>query len=196
MTIPNLSEKEKYLRFIERSLFFKGGRWIANFDLAIRDFDISKALKDKKLYETKNSIDALIYGGVKGKGFILSRAFAFLASPTYVVACFAIDLQNASNAKWSKIVSWIRYTRSLMEIMEFEWAWLIFFGSENLPERVLGHLKKFNQRELGLIFANLKNKEIYNSEGFIARRGAILFDPMNIDKRGLSLKFWKRNQGE
>ncbi|WP_455143047.1 hypothetical protein [Candidatus Hodarchaeum mangrovi] len=192
MTHLNLSYKEKYLRFIETCLFFKGGRWIANFDLSLRDFDISKALKGKNIDESKKPVDALIYGGVRGKGFILSRAFAFLASPTYVVACSVIELQNASKTKWSTIVSWIRYLRALMEIMEFEWSWLVFFGEENLPDNVMGHLKRFNQREIGLVYANLKNKEFIHSEGFIARRGATLFNPSEMDKKGLRLKFWKK----
>ena len=192
MIQPKLSKLEKYLRYIETCLFFKGGRWIANFDVAIRDFNISTILKDKKLDKSKRDLDVLIFGGVKGKGFILSRAFAFLASPTYVVSCAVINLQNVTNVKWSTIVDWIRYIRSIMDIMEFEWSWIVFCGDGKPPEKVMGHFERFNQRQIGLVFTDLKNDQIFNSDGFIAKRGAKLFHPVNMDKKGFSLKFWSR----
>jgi hypothetical protein len=188
-----LSKKEKYLRFIENTLFFKGGRWIANFDVAIRNFNISRTLPDERFDGSTGDIDALIYGGVKGKGFVLSRAFAFLASPTYVVSCAVIDLKNASSTRWSYIVSCIRNVRTLMEIKEFEWSWVVFFGNGKLPEKVLGHFERFNEREIGLVYADLKNDKVFQSNGFIARRGAVLFNPLNIDKKGFRLKFWKKD---
>lgn len=197
MTYPKpskLSKKEKYLRFIENSLFFKGGRWIANFDIAIRDFNISRVLPEKRLNGAISDIDALIYGGVKGKGFILSRAFAFLASPTYVVSCAVIDLYNATNTRWSNIVSWVRNVRTLMDTMEFEWSWIVFFGNGTPPEKVKGHFERFNQREIGLVYADLKNNQVFKSDGFIARRGALLFHPKNMDRKGRSFKFWKRKE--
>ncbi|MFX0206296.1 MAG: hypothetical protein ACFFDT_09930 [Candidatus Hodarchaeota archaeon] len=188
-----ISRKEKYLRYIEECLFFKGGRWIANFDVAIRDFNIKKVMKDKSHLDQSKDFSALIYGGVKGKGFILSRAFAFLASPTYIVACAVIDLQRAKSIKWSAIVDWIRQVRNIMDIMEFEWSWIVFFGEGNLPDKVLGHFQKFNQREIGLVYANLTGIEVYNSDCFIGRRGAKLFHPKNVDRKGFSFKFWRKN---
>lgn len=185
--------KEKYLQYIEKCLFYKGGRWIANFDIAIRDFNINRVTKDKSYIEHAKDFAALVYGGVKGKGFILSRAFAFLASPTYVVACAAIDLQRASNAKWSTIVDWIRQVRNVMDLMEFEWAWIVFFGEDSLPDKVKNHFERFNQREIGLVYADLKGNQVINSDGFIARRGAKLFHPKNLEEHPFRLKFWKKN---
>jgi len=193
VTSLEITRKEKYLRYLEECLFIKGGRWIANFDVAIRDFNIRKVMKNKGHLDQLKDLTALIYGGVKGKGFILSRAFAFLASPTYVVACAVIDIQNTKNMKWSTIVDWVRQVRYIMDIMEFEWSWIVFFGEGNLPDKVLNHFQKFNQREIGLVYANLTSNQIYNSDGFIARRGAKLFHPENVDRKGFSLKFWRKN---
>lgn len=192
MTQNNLSIQEKYLRYIEETLFFKGGKWIANFDVAVRNFDISRLKKHNKLEGSGQNLDTLIYGGVKGKGFILSRAFAFLASPTYVVSCAAVDVQNGAKLKWSTIVSWIRDIRTLMEIMEFEWSWIVFFGDGMPSEKVKNHLEKFSQREIGLVYSDLKQNQVLNSDGFIARRGAKLFHPKNLYRKGFSLKFWKK----
>lgn len=193
MTQPTLTRKEEYLRYIENCLFFKGGRWIANFDVAIRNFNISKVLEDKKLDGPKRALDLLIFGGVKGKGFILSRAFAFLASPTYVVSCAVIDLQNSKNTKWTTMVSWLRYVTTLMEKMEFEWSWILFFGNGKPPDKVIGHLERFNQRKVGMVYVDLKNNEAFNSDGFIGRRGSKLFHPKNMEKRKSRLKFWSRS---
>jgi hypothetical protein len=76
--------------------------------------------------------------------------------------------------------------------MEFEWSWIIFFGHGKLPEKVVPHFEKFNQREIGLVYADLKNQDIINSEGFIAKRGATLFNPQQMDKKGWSMRFWSR----
>jgi hypothetical protein len=191
--ITELSQKEKYLRYIETCLFFQGGRWIANFDISIRNFNLSEALKDRKLNESVHDLDLLIYGGVKGKGFILSRAFAFLASPTYVVTCAVVDLGNATKTKWSTIVTWVRHLSTLMEIMEFEWGWILYFGAGDLPGKVKSHLERFNQRQIGLVYADLKNCQIISSDGFIARRGAKLFNPENMNRKGFRLKFWQKD---
>ena len=193
MTSLEIPKKEKYLRYIEECLFFKGGRWIANFDVAIRDFDIKKVMKNKGHFDQSKEFADLIYGGVKGKGFILSRAFAFLASPTYIVSCAVVDLQRVKNIKWSTIVDWIRHLRNIMDIMEFEWSWIVFFGEGNLPDKVLNHFQRFNQREIGLVYADLAGNQVYNSDGFIGRRGAKLFHPENIDRKGVSLRFWRKN---
>ncbi len=194
MTTPTLSAKEEYLRYVERSLFLKGGRWIANFDLAIRDVDLTEILKGKHLAEPEKRMDLLLYGGVKGKGFVLSRAFAFLASPTYVVCCCAIEFKNPSKVKWSTIVNWIRHVRAIMEVMQFEWSWVLFFGNGSLPDKIQGHFERFNQREVGLVYADIKNKEAIKSTGFIAKRGDTLFHPSNLDEKESRLKFWKKNK--
>lgn len=194
MTFPKLSAKEEYLRYVERSLFLKGGRWIANFDVAFRDLDLTKVLKDKHLAEPEKQMDLLIYGGVKGKGFVLSRAFAFLASPTYIVSCCAVEIKNPSTVKWSTIVNWIRHARAIMEVLQIEWSWVLFFGHGSLPDKIKSHFERFNQREVGLVYADLKNKTAIKSTGFIAKRGDTLFHPSNLDEKESRLKFWKKNK--
>jgi hypothetical protein len=162
----------------------KGGRWIASFNVAIRDFNVKRALgKDRYDRKHRLDLDTLIYGGVRQSGFVLSRAFSFVASPTYVVACAMKHLDNARNTKWSKIINLIRQATVLMEVMEFEWAWLLLFGEEKLPTNVAINLESHHSRTLGLLYADVKNKTILKSDTFISRRGEKIFHPKNIDKK-------------
>ncbi len=182
MSSQKLTKKEEYLRYVEKELMMKGGRWIATFNVAIRDFNIASMRKKRKEDHQKHDIDSLIYGGVRDRGFVLSRAFSFMASPTYRVGCAAIHLENATNARWSTLVSYMRESGSVREIMEFEWYWLLFFGEGKLPSKVIHNINRHTSRELGLVYADLKNIAIYNSDSFIARRGAKIFHPKNLKK--------------
>ncbi len=190
MSSTKLPKKEEYLRYVEHELLVKGGRWIATFDIAIRDYSIAQMFKKKKKSHSKNPIDSLIYGGVRHRGFVLSRAFSFMASPTYRVGCATIHLKNVTNAKWSVLVGWMREATSLMGAMEFEWMWLLFFGEGKLPTKTIHNINRHTSRDLGLLYADLKNIEIFNSDSFIARHGVKLFHPKNLIKSKSRLKFW------
>ena len=187
---------ETYLRYVEGELMTGGGRWIATFNIAIRDFNISKAFISKKDVVQSSEINALIYGGVRNRGFILSRAFAFMASPTYQVGCAAVVLNNPKNAKWSKIVDRMRDITTIKTEMEFEWLWLLIFGFGPLPSKIIQKINSHVTRELGLLYVDLQNNKIYNSDGFIARHGAKIFHPKNLKKKPSRFKFWSKNKVE
>jgi hypothetical protein len=160
----------------------KGGRWIATFNISIRNFNLEYALGEKSKATLKNPIDCLIYGGVKQKGFLLSRAFSFMASPTYLVGCAAIYIKNATKTRWSFLVDWMREINTLKDSMEFEWIWALFFGEEQIPPKIIQNIERHSSRELGVLYADLKNKAIYHSDSFISRRGGKLFNPEKVKK--------------
>ena len=183
---------EPFLRYVEEELMIGGGRWITTFNIAIRDFNIAKTMPKKKGVKQLNNINSLIYGGVRHSGFIISRAFSFVASPTYRVGCAAITLDQPNNAKWSSIVNWLRDINTIKQEMEFEWIWLLLFGFGSLPTKVTLRIRSHVSKEIGLLYADLKNNEIHNSDGFIARHGAKLFHPKNLTKKKSRVKFWNR----
>jgi hypothetical protein len=179
---PAITLTEEYLRHIEHELMIKGGRWIATFNTAVRNFNLEYALGEKGKVSLKNPIDCLIYGGVKQKGFLLSKAFSFLASPTYKVGCAAIHIKNATKTKWSFLVDWMREVNLLKESMEFEWIWVLFYGEGEILSKVINNIERHSSREYGVLYADLKNKCIFHSDSFISRRGAKLFNPEKIKK--------------
>ena len=181
---------ETFLRYVEKELMIGGGRWIATFDMAIRNFDINKMTSPKKHVEQSTTIDSLIYGGVRHSGFVISRAYAFIASPTYRVGCAALAVKNPSNVRWTGIVNWIRDVTTIKQEMEFEWIWILLFGLGPLSPKMAQKIRMHASKEVGLLYADLKGKEIYNSDGFIARHGAKLFHPDNLDRKPSKLKFW------
>lgn len=191
--IPDRSEA--YLQYIEEELLIKGGRWIATFDHAIRDFNIAITKTEKNLQQEKN-FDLVVYGGVRGKGFFLSRVFAFIASPTYKVACIVVSLNRASQVKWSYIVRRIRDAQTLKDVMEFEWIWVLFFGDESPNESIVKKIERLQQQDIAILYANIKKNTLTHSDSFIARRGAKLFHPSNLDKKGFKKRLLRRSKGD
>ncbi|MHA1994546.1 MAG: hypothetical protein ACW97Z_08410 [Candidatus Hodarchaeales archaeon] len=192
MSALQLDKNELFLRYVEEELMIGGGRWIATFNIAIRNFHISKALHSKTSVAQSSKIDSLIYGGVRHSGFILSRAFSFMASPTYRVGCAAVTLENPKKAKWSHIVNWMRDLHTIKKEMEFEWLWLLISGNGPIDLSLIKKIQSHVTKELGLVYVDLKNDEIHHSDGFIARHGAKLFHPKNLKKKPSKLKFWAR----
>jgi hypothetical protein len=171
-----------------------GGRWIATFNIAIRDFKINNAFKSKKDVTQSSEINSLIYGGVRHSGFILSRAFSFMASPTYRVGCAAIALNSPKKAKWSQIVNHMRDVNTIKREMDFEWIWLLFFGNGPIPPELIKKIESHVTKEFGLLYSDLENNKIYNSDGFIARHGVKIFHPRNLNQKPSRLKFWVRKK--
>ena len=187
-TINEPPRSEVFLRYIEEELMIRGGRWIASFDHAIRGFNIKKAKKRYK-EQQKNDYDLVVYGGVRGSsGFLLSRLFSFLASPTYKVACIVIELRNPPEIKWPFIVGWIREITTLKRIMEFEWLWILFYGEGEISKSLSEKIDRFTQRDIALLYADIKNNGIVNSDTFIGKRGGKLFHPNNLDRKSLREK--------
>ncbi|MFX0183242.1 MAG: hypothetical protein ACFE95_09210 [Candidatus Hodarchaeota archaeon] len=193
--LKTIDRSEAYLRYIEEELLIKGGRWIATFDHAIRGFNINFTINEKNLKQDKD-FDLVVYGGVRAKGFVLSRAFSFIASPTYKVACAVVGLDRASQVKWSFLVKWLREAQTLKEAMEFEWLWVLFYGEESLKESVIKKIKRHTQQDLAILYADIKNNTLTNSDSFIARRGERLFHPSNLDKKGFRFKLFRRSKGD
>ncbi|MFW9855325.1 MAG: hypothetical protein ACFFFG_09690 [Candidatus Thorarchaeota archaeon] len=189
---------ENYLRMVEEELMIRGGRWIASFDTAFRKFLVSNALKNVDTDKTHNKSEyaTMVYGGVRSGGLLLSRAFAFMASPTYKVGLGAIFLPDPTRAKWSTIVQYLRESGFVKDVMEFEWMWILLFGHGKLPPKAADNLQRHTSRELGLLYADLKHKTIINSDAFISRRGAKLFNPANLDKKPYRSKFTAKRAEE
>lgn len=172
----------------------KGGRWIARFDHAFRGFNLNHAKKKHKEHQEKD-YDLVVYGGVRGSsGFLLSRLFAFLASPTYNVACVVVRLKNAPGVRWQNLISWIREVTVLKRVMEFEWIWILFFGNGSLPKTVNEKIDRFTQRDIALLYADIKNNSFVNSDTFIGRRGLKLFHSKNLDRTSFKEKLKLRRR--
>ena len=183
---------EQYLSYIEKELMTGGGRWIATFQIAIRDFVINQLFEKKKNIIQNHVFSSLIYGGVRHSGFIISRAFSFMASPTYSVACATYALDNPKNVKWSAIIDIMRDVTNIKKEMEFEWIWILIYGDDSLNQRVIDRIQAHISKEIGLLYADLKNLEIYHCNGFIARHGAKLFHPNNLNRKPSRFKFLSR----
>lgn len=182
---------EVYLRFIEYETMRRGGFWVATFDNAIRNFNIDRVKKNAQGKVQNRSFNTFILGHVRNKGFLLSRVFSFLVSPTYLVGCSAIHLENASDTTWSVILGLIRDALVVMDVMELEWLWCIFYGEGALNSDLSAKLQYYPSQNLGLLYADVENMTIINSDCFIARHAARLFHPKELTKKSYQWLFKK-----
>ncbi len=182
---------EIYLRFIEHETMIRGGYWVATFDNAIRNFNIAKVKKNVKGQVQNRNFDTFILGHVRNKGFLLSRVFSFLVSPTYLVGCSAIHLEDVKNTTWSNVLRLIRDALVVMDVMELEWLWCIIYGEGALVSDLSTKIQYYPSHDLGLLYADIENMTIINSNCFIARHAARLFHPKEITKKGQQWLFKK-----
>jgi hypothetical protein len=186
-----ISLNEVYLRFIEYETMIRGGFWVATFDNAIRNFNIANAKTNVQGNVQNHNFNSFILGHVRHKGFLLSRVFSFLVSPTYLVGCSAIHLENVRGITWSIILGLIRDALVVMDVMDLEWLWCILYGEGALSSDISIKIQSYPSHNLGLLYADVENITIINSDCFIARHAARLFHPKELAKKSHQWLFKK-----
>ena len=104
-----LVEKD-YLLKLENNLMVGSGRWIADFNESFWNYKINNL-----------TFDFFLWGGMRPKGFALSRIAAVLILPNYNAACFACA-GGLELMQLSPIVSAIH---QVAEAKKIDWSWLV-----------------------------------------------------------------------
>ena len=149
-----LSTRE-YLLKLERSLMTGGGRWVADFVESFWDYPVGDT-----------TFDFLIRGGMRPKGFAISKVVALLTTPNYQVACFA----HSGGPELKRLPSMLRAMRSYMQDHELEWSWLVIPHEGGVPPKVKARVEKNDVRELGIALVDLTTEEIVASRSYVGRR--------------------------
>ena len=149
-----LSTRE-YLLKLERNLMVGSGRWVADFRESWWDYSAGDVI-----------FDLLIRGGMRPKGFVVSKVVAWLTTPDYQVACFGY----AGHPEPRKLPSVLRAIRNYMQDHQVEWAWLVVPHEGGVPDKVRARVEKNNLRELGIALVDLTTQEIVASRSYVGRR--------------------------
>lgn len=149
-----LSTRE-YLLKLERNLMVGSGRWVADFVESFWDYPIGDV-----------TFSLLVRGGMRARGFAVSKVVALLTTPDYQVACFAYsgdpELKRLSNVQ--------RAVHSYMQNQKLEWAWLVIPHEGECSAKARARVEEEDRRELGIALVDLTTQEIVASRSYVGRR--------------------------
>jgi len=144
--------RREYLLRLEQSLMLGSGRWVADFVESFWDCTADGV-----------TFDLLVRGGMRARGFAVSRVVALLTTPDYRVACFAYSGDRELSAV-------LQTTRGYMQERQLEWAWLVIIREGAFPARLRAQVERDDRRELGIALVNLATQEIVTSRSYVGRR--------------------------
>lgn len=144
----------QYLDKLESNLMLGGGRWIADFNEAFRDYTLDDF-----------TFDLLLVGSMRNRGFFLSRFISWITVPNYWAACFVYskdpDLQNLPRL--------LQTVSKYMTKNEYTWSWLVFPREGPFSRKARSVVETHNLREIGIALVDLEAREVVASKSRVAR---------------------------
>ena len=151
-----------YLLTLEKSLMLGSGRWLADFKESFWDFRVGNI-----------TFDMLILGNTRPRGFLLSRAFAWLTLPAHRVACFV----RSEDPELKRLGALTKSVGRYMKEQELAWSWLVLPGVSSFSARAKAAVQKNNLREVGIALVDLSAQEVIINDSYVGRRMRQLAGP-------------------
>ena len=146
---------EEYLLRLEKNLMVGSARWVADFRESFRGYQVEGA-----------RFDMMVRGGMKAKGFLLSRLFSFLVMPNYQVACFVYSQDLEANALRNLVKGLLEHIKEI----GVDWAWLVIPKEGGFPHNIQRLVESIDYRELGIALVDVTSQEIVNSSSYVGKR--------------------------
>lgn len=146
---------EEYLLRLEKNLMVGSARWVADFRESFRGYQIEDT-----------HFDMMVRGGMKIKGFLLSRLFSFLVMPNYQVACFVYSQELEA----STLRSLVRRLLEHMKEVGLDWAWLVIPKEGAFSEKVQKAVEKIDYREIGIALVDLAAREVSTNPSYVGKQ--------------------------
>ena len=146
-----------YLAKLEMELMVGGGRWVADFSESFWNYPIGKT-----------RFDMLLTGGMRGRGFLISRVVNWFFIPNYFVACFAYSTSH----NLTNLHSILDAVEQFRHERELAWCWLVIAREGRFSRRDRQVVEHNDTRELGIALVDLKNEEVTTSSSYIGKRMA------------------------
>lgn len=145
----------EYVLKLERNLMLGSGRWIADFNESFWGYTLGKV-----------EFDMLLIGGMRAKGFALSRLVSWLTMPDYRVACFV----HAGDAELKELHTLLQEVSNFTAEQDIEWSWLVIPREGPFTRRARAMVERNDRRELGIALVDLAAQEITTSSSYVGRR--------------------------
>ena len=145
----------EYMLRLERNLMVGSGRWIADFNESFWDYELGGV-----------KLQMLLTGGMRARGFALSRLVSRLSMPDYRVACFV----HAGDAELKEFPTLLQEVGKFMAEHDIEWSWLVIPREGPFSRRAKAMVERNERRELGIALVDLATQEITTSSSYVGRR--------------------------
>ena len=149
-----LGERE-YLLKLEYNLMLGGGRWVADFKESFWNFSCNEVIFEMK-----------ISGGMRLKGFALSRLASALLMPNYHAACFAYP----DDPGLKRLPIMLKAVRRYMKDQDIKWSWVVIPCESAFSPQAMASMEKNEVHDLGIALVNLHTQEIVTNRSYIGRR--------------------------
>ncbi len=145
----------EYLLKLEYNLMLGGGRWIADFNESFWNFSYNEVI-----------FEMMICGGMRPKGFALSKLASTLLMPNYHAACFAYP----DDPGLKRLPVMLKAVQRYMKDREIQWSWVVIPCESAFSPQARASLERNEARDLGIALVNLQTQEIVTSHSYIGRR--------------------------
>lgn len=147
--------KREYLLKLESNLMLGGGRWVADFTESFWKISINGVI-----------FEMMICGGMRTKGFALSRLASTLLMPNYHAACFAYP----DDPGLKRLPGVLKAVRGYMKDQEIKWSWLVVPCESAFSPQARKSVEINEAQDLGIALVNLQTQEVVTSHSYIGRR--------------------------
>ena len=134
------------------------GRFVADFTESFRQFKLRGV-----------EFDAMIRGGTRVKGFLLSRVFSYLVNPNYQVACFILSIDPKKVFRKEDYGRYVAAIKSFMKREEIKWTWLYMAAQEPTPE-IRRAVERTTDTSTGVALVDLQTGEVFHSDSYLGRQ--------------------------
>ena len=151
-----LSTRDYMLR-LEREMMVGGGRWVADFVESYWGYPAGGV-----------TFDMFVHGGMRPKGYALSRLVARFAMPDYLAGCFVHVTQPEANG----LTGIVKAARGHMKELELKWSWLVLPSEQPFTAKAKARIMKNDLEEIGIGLVDLSSEEIITNQSYPGRRMA------------------------
>ena len=148
---------QDYLLKLEMDLMVGGGRWVADFSESFWDYPISSV-----------PFKLVLTGGMRGRGFLISRVVNWFFIPNYQVACLAYTTER----NLTHLYSILEAVEQFRKDKDLAWCWLVIPKESSFSRRDKLVVEQNDTRELGIALVDLSSETITTNASYIGRRMA------------------------
>ena len=149
-----LSTREYLLR-LEQNLMLGSGRWVADFNESFWDYTVNDV-----------TFAMLVSGGMRPKGFALSKIASVFLMPDYHAACFAYT----DDPGLKRLPSVHQAVERYMKDDKVNWSWVVVSHEGAFSQQARANVERNESQNVGIALVDLQAGEIITNRSYIGRR--------------------------
>jgi len=172
---------DELLDALEHGILNGRARWIADLNETFRDYSVGG-----------HKFEIHARGQTRGKGFILSRFFAWTVLPNYKVSLYARAVRNTTTFLRGNLIEFLKVIKKDLESRGMKWAWLVLLFDGDPPDRISSMVQEYSKNDIGIGCINAYSGNMVVSNNVLGRG---LIKQMRLHKLVSELEHSKERKG-